>query len=82
MNEYNTRIIADSIYNRRKNNKKPVITLLSVINQFLIITISIMQAPKKRDRFIKFTIIIFTIISKQTFQTSVTRRNERLMITQ
>ena len=79
INEYDARIIADSIYNRRKNNREPVITSSSVIDQFLIINpASIMQAPKKRDRSVKITTVVFKIISTQTF---TTRRNERFMIT-
>ena len=68
INEYNARIVADPIYNRRKNNKESVITLSFIINQFLIInSVFITQASKKRDKLIKIIIIL-----KQASQASIT----------
>ena len=80
INEYDARIAVDFIYNRRKNNRDFVITQSSNVIQLL--TIFIMQASKKRDRFVKIAIIIFIVTPKQASQASVTRRSERLMLIQ
>ena len=78
INEYNARIVVDFIYNRRKNNREPIITLLFVINEFLVINlIFITQTPKKRGKSIK--IIIKSLIN---IFTSITRRSERLILIQ